>query len=359
MKPIKIFCINILVIALLSCNSHTKQETAAENVISDSIMKTLQVATAASEDVEDVIKLNGKIQADESKQAKVYALVSGKIKDVKVELGDFVRRGQVLAVIQSTEVANVSNDVNLAQQNVALAKKTLETQQDLYQGKLATEQDYINAKISYNKALAELNRSRQVSAITGGRSSTYTVTAPLSGYIIEKNITNNSEVRSDNSTNLFAIADLSTVWVIANVYEADINNIHLGDEVKVNTLADPNKDYVGKIDKIYNVLDPATRTMKVRISMANRNNELKPEMFATVKVNGRPSQSNVVAIPSSAIVLDNSKNYLVIKKGNQLQTREIRIIKRVDPKAYVAGVLPGEEVVTNSQIFLYQALTNK
>jgi cobalt-zinc-cadmium efflux system membrane fusion protein len=362
MKIFKISLLFLFIAAMLtSCGSHEVAQDPKEDsvAISDSLVKTAKTAMAEAGDISDVIKLNGKIQPNESKQAKVYALVSGKIKSVHVELGDYVRKGQTLAVIQSTEVAGVSSNLSLAESDVAMAKKSLETTKDLYEGKLATEQEFISAKMTYNKALAELNRSKQVSAISGGRNSSYVLTAPITGFIIEKNITNNSEVRSDNNTNLFAIADLSNVWVIANVYEADMNNIHLGDEVKVNTLADPNKDYVGKIDKIYNVLDPATRTMKVRISMNNQNGELKPEMFATVKVSGRPSSNEVVSIPSQSIVLNNSKNFVVVKKGNKLEIREISIIKRVDPTAFVSGVSVGEEVVTENQVFFFQALNTK
>lgn len=362
MKSFKIFLLSLLAATLLlSCTSHEQAEATKNDTetISDSTVRNAQTSPAEAGDASNIIKLNGKIQPNESKQAKVYALVSGKIKSVHVELGDYVRKGQTLAVIQSTEVAGLSANLSLAQSDVAMAKKSMQTAQELYEGKLATEHEYISAKIAYNKALSELNRSRQVSAISGGKNATYVLTAPLTGYIIEKNITNNSEVRSDNNTNLFAIADLSNVWVIANVYEADINNIHLGDEVKVNTLADPTKDYTGKIDKIYNVLDAATRTMKVRISMHNPKGELKPEMFATVKVNGKSSANQLVSIPSQAIVLDNSKNYVVVRKENKLAIREINIIKRVDPKAFVSGVAPGEEVVTNSQVFLFQALNSK
>lgn len=362
MKSIKLlFSLLFVARVLSSCSSNNSEAATPDNyaAVSDSIMRTLQTAPAEEENEAEVIKLNGKIQPNEALQAKVYALVSGKIKSVNVELGDHVRKGQQLAVIQSTEVAGFSNELSLAESDVALTKKSLETTKDLYDGKLATEQDFINAKVAYNKALSELNRARQVSAITGGKSSAYILTAPLSGYIIEKNITNNSEVRSDNNTDLFAIADLSNVWVIANVYEADMNNISPGEEVKVNTLADPQKDYTGKIDKIYNVLDPSTRTMKVRISMNNPNGELKPEMFATVTVSGKPSANKILTIPSQAIVLDNSKNYVVVKDGNKLQTKEIEIIKRVDPKAFVTGINAGEQVVTNSQVFLYQALNTK
>ncbi len=361
MKSIKLLSVALfLAVTTFSCSTHEAQAPpATENAISDSIIKHIQTAQAVTADVADVIKLNGKIQPNESKQAKVYALVSGKVRNVHVELGDYVKQGQTLAIIQSTEVAGTSNDLSLAESNVAMAKKSLQTTKDLYDGKLATEQDYINAQIEYNKAKSELNRAKQVSSVTGGNNAAYVVKAPLSGYIIEKNITNNSEVRADNNADLFAVADLSNVWVIANVYEADMNNIHLGDEVKVNTLADPEKDYTGKIDKIYNVLDPATRTMKVRISMNNANGELKPEMFATIKVNGKPSDNKVLSIPSQAIVLDNSNNYVVVKNGNKLETKEVEVLKRVDTKAFITGLNAGDEVVTNSQVFLYQALNSK
>lgn len=353
-----------VIVSAISCNSSTAEETPASdnssgNGITDSLIRTLHTAQAEVSDEADLIKLNGKIQPNESLQAKVYSLVSGKIKAVHVELGDYVRKGQTLALIQSTEVAAVTTDVTVAESDVALARKNLQVQQDLYQGKLATEQDYLAAKSNYEKALAGLTRARQISAISGGKNSSYIVTAPLSGYIIEKNITNNSEVRNDNNTNLFTIANLSNVWIIANVYEADMNNIKLGDEVKVNTLADLNKDYTGKIDKVYNVLDPTTRTMKVRISMNNANGELKPEMFATVKVKNSSSSRKVLSIPSQAIVLDNSKNYVIVKQGNNLQVKQVEIIKRADPKSFVSGLNEGDQVVTNLQVFLLQALNNK
>ncbi len=353
-----------MAVTIISCNNNKAEvlpvpDNSSANGITDSLIRSLQTVPAEGSDQADIIKLNGKIQPNEGQQAKVFSLVSGKIKDVHVELGDYVKKGQTLALIQSSEVATVSTDLSVAQSEVALAKKSLQTAQDLYEGKLATEQDYMIAKANYNKAIAGLTRARQISAINGGRNSSYAVVAPLSGYIIEKNITNNSEVRNDNNTNLFTIANLSNVWIIANVYEADMNNIKMGDEVKVNTLADPAKDYAGKIDKIYNVLDPATRTMKVRISMNNANGELKPEMFATVTVKNSSSSRKVLAIPSQAIVLDNSKNYVVTKQGDSLTVKQVEIIKRVDPKSFVSGLKEGDQVVVNSQVFLLQALNNK
>jgi cobalt-zinc-cadmium efflux system membrane fusion protein len=342
-----------------SCGSKHTEPPKDSAVISDSLVKNAETALVTSEDETDVIKLNGKVEPDETKLAKVYALVSGKILSVNVELGDYVTKGRVLAVLNSTEVAGLSNDLALAEGNLALAKKSLQTTKDLYEGKLATQQDYISAQISYNRAQSELNRAREVIAIAGGQNATYTLTAPISGYVIEKNITSNSAVRADNSSDLFAIADLSKVWVTANVYESDMTAINLGDHVVINTLAQPDKDYDGRIDKIYNVLDPTTRTMKVRVTMDNTNGELKPEMFATVKVHQRPT-GKTLAIPSKAILMDNSRNYVVVRNGNKLEVREINLIKRTDDKAYIAsGLNLGDQVVTSGQVFFYQALTKQ
>lgn len=357
MNRISFFIAISSIVFAASCGNKKAETSQRLPAISDSIINHVQTAAAVMADDSNVIKLNGKINANETKTAKVYALVSGKIQTVKGELGDYVQKGQVLAVIRSTEVAGIANDLSLAESNVEMAKKSLQTTQDLYDGKLATEQDYINARITYNKALSELNRSKQVSAITGGSNAVFNVTAPISGYLIEKNITNNSEVRQDNSANLFTIADLSDVWITANVYEADMINIHLGDAVIVNTLANPDKDYPGKIDKVYNVLDPATRTMKVRISMRNDNIELKPEMFATVKVNIHATGKTMV-IPSQALVMDNSRYYVIVKKDGKLKVQEITLIRRTEDKAYIKGLTAGDEVVISSQVFIYQALTS-
>jgi membrane fusion protein, heavy metal efflux system len=356
MKSSIIYIVPVALVSMLTaCEGHKPEVPKDDVTISDSLYKNVQTAAATFEQPSESIKLNGKISPNESKEAKVYALVSGKIKTVHVEMGDYVKQGQVLAVLQSTEVAGISNDVSVAESNVELAKKNLEAKKELFEGNLATQQDYISAQIDYKKAVSELNRSKNVASITGGGGASYTLTAPISGYIIEKNISNNSEVRQDNNTNLFTVADLSTVWIIANVYEADIPNIKLGDEVRVNTLANPEKDYIGKIDKVYNVLDPANRTMQVRISMPNTNGELKPEMFATIKVSTKTSAS-MLSIPSKAIVMDNSKQYVIVKKPSGLEIREIRLIRRIDDKAFVSGVQAGEQVVTSSQVFIYDAL---
>ncbi|MES1226121.1 MAG: efflux RND transporter periplasmic adaptor subunit [Bacteroidota bacterium] len=342
-----------------SCGQHAVIAAKDDKAVPDSIINKTETAPVEMDEIAESVKLNGKIIPNESKQAKVYALVSGKIKSLSVELGDYVKQGQQLAVLQSTEVAGVTNDLSLAQSNVDITKKNLESTEQLYKSNLATEKDLTTAKLEFNKASSELNRATQVSSITGGTNATYVLKAPITGTVIEKTITNNSEVRGDNNNSLFTVADLSTVWVIASVYESDINKIHIGDNVIVNTLSAPEKNYEGRIDKIYDVLDPASRTMKVRISMSNPHNELKPEMFATINVKGK-SEGRMLSIPSKAVVLDDSKQYVIVKKDKQqLIIKPVQVQKRIGDKSFVTGLNEGDLVVTNSQVFLYEALNSK
>ncbi|MEP6748271.1 MAG: efflux RND transporter periplasmic adaptor subunit [Bacteroidota bacterium] len=359
MNSFKIYLPLLFILALsASCGQHTVIAEKDDKAVPDSIVNATQTAPAEMDEVAESVKLNGKIIPNESKQAKVYALVSGKIKSLSVELGDYVKQGQTLAILQSTEVAGVANDLSLAQANADITRKNLESTEELYKSNLATGKDLTSAKLEFNKASSELNRATQVQSITGGTNATFLLKAPISGSVIEKTITNNSEVRADNNASLFTVADLSTVWVIASVYESDINKIHIGDNVIVNTLSAPEKNYQGRIDKIYDVLDPASRTMKVRISMSNPHNELKPEMFATVNVKGK-SEGNMLSIPSKAVVMDDSKQYVVIKKDKQLAIKPIQVTKRIGEKSFITGLKEGDLVVVNSQVFLYEALNSK
>jgi membrane fusion protein, heavy metal efflux system len=355
MNTLKTYVFPLLFIGAAACRQAAVEPLKTDGAVPDSIINSVTTAPVVMDDVAESVKLNGKIIPDEAKQAKLYALVSGKVKSLSVEMGDYVKKGAALAVLQSTEVAAVANDLSLAESNLAITQKNLESVEALYNSKLATEKDFTGAKLEFNKASSELNRARQVIAINGGSNASYTLRAPISGHIVEKNITNNSEVRPDNSASLFTIADLSTVWVIASVYESDINKIKMGDAVIVNTLAYPDKNYAGTIDKIYDVLDPASRTMKVRISMNNRENELKPEMFATINVKGKPS-GRMLSIPSKAVVMDNSIQYVVVKNDRQLQIKQVKVQKRIGETSFITGLSAGELVVTNAQVFLYEAL---
>jgi len=358
MKKNTIISLLFMVLIINACSRKNKESDlqTPSNAITDSLIATLKTAAVELSDVTNEIKLNGIIEPDETKEANVFALVSGKITNVNAELGDYVTKGKVLATLKSAEIAGATNDISVATANVNNAKKNLEAQEELYKGNLITSHELVSAQMEYKKALSEYNKSKQVASITGGSNETYTLRAPLSGYIINKNITSGTEVRADNNSALFSIADLSSVWVIASVYESDINSVRIGDTVSITTLANTGKKFKGVIEKIYNVLDPSNRTMKVRVSLKNPNNELKPGMFASVLVKGRAT-GQMTSIPSGAVVINNSKYYVVLKKDQHtLEPAEVKIMKRIDQKTFVSDLNAGQEVVTTAQVFLFEAL---
>jgi cobalt-zinc-cadmium efflux system membrane fusion protein len=175
----------------------------------------------------------------------------------------------------------------------------------------------------------------------------------MEGYIVEKNVNEEMEIRSDNGTNIFTVSALNTVWVLADVYESDLSKIKLGDEVEVTTIAYEGKVFKGTIGQVGNLLDPQTKTMKIRIVMDNPDGLLKPEMFAVVKVHiANPGKQ--VAIPSSAVLFDNNLFYVMVRKDrNTFEKRQVVLGPILGKSTYIKdGVKQGEIFVTEGSLLV-------
>lgn len=344
-----------------ACN-HTQAEDADKTtfVLSDTMLNNIKIDTAAMQPVQNELRLSGKVIPNGGKVVKVYPLVSGYVQDVKVQLGDYVQKGQVLAMIHSGEIADYEKQLIEAQSDRIIAEKNLKVAQDLYASRLSTEKDLLIAQEDLQKAAASINRINNIFRIyKKGPGSSYLVTAPISGYVIDKNINNNMEIRTDNSENIFTVSELDKVWVMANVFETDIAKVKEGYPAEVRTISYPDKVFNGRIDKVYSVLDPDTKTMQVRIQLDNKDMLLKPEMFATVLLRYQDG-SQMVAIPSTAVIFDKSKNYVMVFKDKyNIETREVKIAKSLNNTSYVArGLQPDEKVVSRNQLLIYDALND-
>jgi cobalt-zinc-cadmium efflux system membrane fusion protein len=167
------------------------------------------------------------------------------------------------------------------------------------------------------------------------------------------------ELRSDDPENLFTISNLDRVWVMANVYESDLANVHEGDPATITTLSYPDKVFRGHIDKIFNVLDPESKTLKVRVTLDNADYRLKPEMFANVSIT-YAGHDKRVTIPAKAVVFDKNRNFVVVvNRENHPIVREVDVYKSVGDKTFLSGGLaPGDRVVSTNQLLIYNALGN-
>lgn len=357
MKPtFKILLSGLCVLTCIACNKKHAAAEEGRETLSDSLIQSLHTVPASMSTLTHELKLNGYVSTNENKEANVYSLVSGIVTKVNAENGDYVTKGQPLATIQGIETAEISNQVSQAEKRVELARNNLAWQKELLAEKMTTRQDVMQAETEYKSALSDLATSRQLSGITGGKNGIYTIKAPISGHIIHKAVASGSEVRQDHSEMLFTIADLNEIWIIAHVFESDIQKIHPGNPVRIHTLAESDKSFTGRIDKIYNVLDPQTKTMKVRINVKNTSGELLPGMYASVVIMEKDS-AMWVSIPSKAIVMHDSKQYVILKDGNSLRPREVRVLKRINGQSFVENVRENEIVVTENVLFLFESLT--
>ncbi|GAB3697665.1 efflux RND transporter periplasmic adaptor subunit [Spirosoma flavus] len=329
-------------------------------MLSDTMMQRIKLDSVITQPVRSELTLVGRVVADENRVIKVFPLVGGNVEDVKVELGDYVRKGQVLASIRSGEVADLERQGIQAQSDLLVAEKNLRVAQDLFETKLTSQREVVAAQKEVEKAQAESNRVKEVSRIYGiGKASMYTVKAPIDGYVIEKNVNRDMQLRSDNADNLFTIGQINQIWVLANVNESDIRQVKTGMEAAVQTLSYPDEIFKGQVDKIYTVLDPNTKAMTVRIRLANQGMKLRPEMHATVTLRYEAGGQSAT-VPSSAVIFDRSKNYvLVFKSRSDIDVREVTVLKSLGDRAYISqGIKPGEKVISRNQLLVYNALNN-
>jgi len=342
------------------CKHKTEQVQQAPFSLSDAMMARSEFAVAHSEEAKNELRLFGKIAADNARQAQVYPVVSGNVLQINVELGDYVKQGQVLASVRSSEVADFQRQLLDARSDAALAEKNLQVAKELYSGKLNSERDVTAATKELEKAKAELDRITEVYSIYNLKSgSIFNITAPISGFIVSKNINKNEQLRSDKSDVIFSIAQIDEVWTLANVTESDISKVAVGYDASVKTISYPDKLFKGKIDKIFNAIDPDTKAMKVLVRIPNQNLQLKPEMNATIIVSYSENKK-MIAIPSSAVIFDKSKNWVMVYTDrSHIETRLVEVYNQLGDITYISsGLVEGETVMSKNGLMIYDALND-
>jgi len=331
--------------------------------LSDSMKRMITIDSARMGAIDEELHLSGEVSFDENKIVKVFPNSSGQVAEVKVTLGDKVQAGQLLAVVKSADVAGNYSDLSSAEADVKIAKRQLDNQESLFNSGLASQKEYEDAKLQYDKAAASRNKIQSLISINGGGNmqagGVYYIKAPISGYIVEKKVNAGNFIRQDMTDNLFTISDLKDVWVWANVYEADISKVKEGYSALVTTLAYPDKKFPGKIDRVSNVLDPSNKVMRIRIRLQNPDLLLKPEMFTNVTISNIQDQQ-AICIPLSALVEENSQTYVVLYNNDcDLQVAQVEILQKTGEKAFMkSGIHPGQKLLTHNALLVYDEFTD-
>jgi cobalt-zinc-cadmium efflux system membrane fusion protein len=263
-----------------------------------------------------------------------------------------------LLSVRSADLATTFSDYQKAVADERLAKKALDRAQLLYSHGACAEKDLQQAEDTEEKAQVDVQNAEQHVRILSGDpahpSSLIEIRAPVSGTIVEQNVSGFEGIKSlDNSPNLFTVADLSQVWVICDVYENDLGELHLGDAADLRLNAYPEKVYHGKVADISRVLDPTTRSAKVRIVLPNNDGLLRPGMFAVATFRSRKSQS-LVFVPSTTVMRLQDKDWVFRKDGAQ-QFRRIEVhtggAGADGTQQIKVGVKIGDQLIANALEF--------
>lgn len=329
--------------------------------LSDTMLARIGFDTVRSMPVENIIELNARITPDDGRLANVYPIVGGQVVDVKVELGDHVNKGQTLAIIRSRQVADLERKLIDARSDTEVAEKNLSSKQDLFDSQLLSERKLVEARYELEKAKAKLKGMEEIFSIYQFQDgSQYVVKAPIGGYVIDKSVVRDETLPEEHDAAIFTIAELDRVWVLADVYESDIARVKEGMTARITTLSYPDKVFNGHVDKILNMLDPRTRTMRIRITLPNPGVLLKPEMIARVRL-AYAEELVLPAIPSTAVISDNDRDHVMVFKDRlNIDTRRITLERTTDNTTWVAeGLEPGEVIISKEQLFLYDALNDR
>ncbi|RQO31707.1 efflux RND transporter periplasmic adaptor subunit [Taibaiella sp. KBW10] len=357
--------IPVLLMIVLAAACGTKEQppvVSDKYVLSDTMMNMIQLDSVRTSTVVDQLVLTGSVSFNENNVVNIFPRSSGQIVSTNVSLGDYVRRGQVLAVIRSAEVAGSYSELNSANADISIAKREMESAEGLYKNGISSEREYVEAKQNYQKTLAQASKIKAEISINGGSGATqsgnYTLTAPIDGYVVAKNATTGAFIRSDDGKNIFTVSNLNNVWVNANVYESDIPKVKQGYSVKIIPMSYPDKTFEGKIEKVGDVLDPENKAMSVRISLANKDMLLKPEMFVKVIVENTQG-GMATCIPASSLVSIDSKNYVVVfNSKSDVKIAEVTVLKKSNDLVFIqsADLKVGQKVVTKYQSLIFEEL---
>lgn len=311
-------------------------------------------APAATRTIGGKLSVPGMVEADPARTIAVLPQLGGRLSELKVSLGDRVAAGQVLAVIDSPDLAQAYDDDEKAVDTLVLAEKTLKRQQQQQQIGVASDHDLDQAKSDYNQALAERNRTEARLKDLGAQSADrhrLVVRAPVAGSVTTLTVAQGAMI-NDPTQPLLTLSDLSVVWVTALVPEANLGEVSKGQAAEVALDAYPGKVWPGKVTFVADVVEPDSRRDKVRIAFANSDMALKPNMFATVTLKG--AEKAQVLVPTSALLMNNDRTTVFVATGDWTFERRVVELSLEEglEVAISSGVKPGEQVVVKGGILL-------
>lgn len=302
------------------------------------------------------IVATGSVAPDVSRTVPVVSLATGRVVEIKARLGDTVKKGQTLLVVQSADMSAAFSDYRKAVADEKLTNTQYERAKLLYDKGAISLNDMQVAEDAEDKAKVDIENTTEHLKVLGGNidhpAAVVNIVAPISGVITDQQVTNAAGIPGLGSPNPFTISDLSMVWIVCDVYENDLPNVHVGDTAEIRLNAYPGKVLTGRISNVSPVLDPTIRTSKVRIEVANPSGILRVGMFVTATFRGQKKETRA-AVPASAILHLHDRDWVYVPAGDK-KFRRVEVVAGQqlpgNAQEIVSGVKAGQQVVANALV---------
>jgi cobalt-zinc-cadmium efflux system membrane fusion protein len=340
----------------------SKSETPELFTIPQNQMSHVQVVTVEPVKLPRVLRLTGAVAYNAFNTVPVITQVGGPVSRILVVPGERVKKGQSLLEVSSPDYSLLYAAYLKARDTLRVTDKNYARAQDLYAHHAIAERDLLQAESDRIQAQADLNAALLGLKILGipnpddlekaPSSAEIPLLAPIGGEIVERDVAPGQLLQA-GATQAFIISDMSSVWVLANVYQSDMAAVHVGDQVAVQTDSYPDK-FQGKISFISPALDPNTRTLQARIIVENPGEKLKNNMYVTATVNAGVEQ-NAIAVPDASVLRDDENQpFVYVATGsNQFGRRSVEIGQSQAGKTQILkGLRPGDKVVGDGSLFL-------
>ena len=359
-----IYFLAIYSLFFTSCQKNIEENTEDKQTektfcLNEQLKKSTEIVPISEQPIYEQLTLSGKIEYNENDLVAFKSLLQGVVDRVNFELGDFVKQGQVLGVVKSTEVQDLMQQKRYHQNQIDLIRKQIKAKKELLNDGMASQPEVTEAEHELQSAQIEIDKInatlKMYRAVGNGQ---FQILSPKKGYIVQKTISVGQSIISDLDDNLFSISNLKQVWVMVNIYASNLQYVKKGDTVKVKSMAYPDRIYIGKIDKIYNVFDDNEHVLKARVVLENQDLNLMPGLSADIIIDKQNVVGNAFAIPNKAKVFENNKEYVVVYKNDcTMEIRKITTIGQNEEFTFVEEKFaPNEKVIARNALMIYEEL---
>jgi cobalt-zinc-cadmium efflux system membrane fusion protein len=342
-------CSMILLVSF-ACKKHEEASNPAQPI-------ALKTAAVRIEEIDDVLDIPARIAPDPGRVVRVFPPAGGRLIHVEVRPGDQVARGRSVAILESSDIWQARSDYNKARAEDERLNRTFKRTKLLFEHKVVSEREFEDAQANFVEAQAEFERAsarlRLLGASTDNNSNQISLRAPLAGTVLSIGATTGEISKStDNSDAICTIADLSTVWILGDVFEKDLASVQPGSKVEISVSAYPGESWTGKVAQVSDFVDPTSRTLKLRVVMPNPGRKFKPDMFASIRV--RRHQPQAMLIPSSAVLHEGGDTSAMVQIAAGKYERRLIQVRPLNGQDTVVlkGLNSGEQVVTEGAALL-------